>query len=96
MKDTTSDTLGEGCSHVAVIMFKVEARVRLGYTSCIHSCQGGTTVGVSYHNLGSEMSLLGSEEYKFFNGIMNKTQKHKLITLTFLITSLNGFCCIPM
>ena len=44
LKDTTSDTLGEGCSHVAVIMFKVEARVRLGYTSCIHSCQGGKTV----------------------------------------------------
>ena len=42
---------------------------------------------MSYHNLGSEMSFLGNEEYKFFNGIMNKTQKHKLITLTFLITS---------
>ena len=33
-KDTTRDRLGEGCSHVAVIMFKVEAGVRLGYTSC--------------------------------------------------------------
>ena len=28
------DRLGEGCSHVAAIMFKVEAGVRLGYTSC--------------------------------------------------------------
>ena len=25
--------LGEGCSHVAAIMFKVECAVRLGYTS---------------------------------------------------------------
>ena len=30
----THDKLGEGCSHVAAIMFKVEAAVRLGYTSC--------------------------------------------------------------
>ena len=33
-KDTTRDRLGEGCFHVAVIMFKVEAGVRLGCTSC--------------------------------------------------------------
>ena len=33
-KDTTRDRLGEGCFHVPVIMFNVEAGVRLGYTSC--------------------------------------------------------------
>ena len=39
LKDTTHDRLGEGFSHVAVIMFKVEAGVRLGYTSCTsHQC----------------------------------------------------------
>ena len=26
--------LGEGCSHIAAILFKVESAVRLGYTAC--------------------------------------------------------------
>ena len=32
--------LGEGCSHISAILFKVECAVRLGYTSCISQlCQ---------------------------------------------------------
>ena len=43
-KDKTRDRLGGGCSHVVVIMFKVEAGVRLGYTSCIsHQCSWNET-----------------------------------------------------
>ena len=32
--------LGEGCSHVAAILFKVECAVRLGYTSATSQARG--------------------------------------------------------
>ena len=37
-------SLGEGCSHVAALMFKVECAVRLGHTSCTsQSCSWNNT-----------------------------------------------------